>query len=64
MNKRDLVSNEYLEKIKKILQNEMKKDNNLIIDISSLLREAIQYLFEQIEHYWAVFGKTIKKIKR
>ena len=63
LSKSDLVSNEYLEKIKKILQNEMKKDKNPIIDISSLLRETIQYLFEQIEQYAENLQKKLKEKK-
>jgi ribosome biogenesis GTPase A len=49
LTKSDLVSNEYITKITKILENEAKKEKNPVINISSLLRETIQNLFTQLE---------------
>ena len=49
LTKSDLVSNEYITKITKILENEAKKEKNPVINISSLLRETIQKLFTQLE---------------
>ena len=63
LNKSDLVSNEYLVKIKKILSNDSKKNKNPIIDISSLLRETIQNLFVQIEKYVENLKRKLKDDK-
>ena len=63
LNKSDLVSNEYLVKIKKILNNDSKKNKNPIIDISSLLRETIQNLFVLIEKQVENLQKKLKEEK-
>ena len=47
--KSDLVSKEHIIKIKKYLQKEAKKEKNQIIDISSISRETIQNLFNQLK---------------
>ncbi len=63
LNKSDLVSNEYLLKVKKILNNDSKKNKNPIIDISSLLRETIQNLFVLIEKQVENLQKKLKEEK-
>ena len=46
LTKTDLVSNDYLLKIKNILQ---KENNNLIITVSSLKRETIQFFLDELK---------------
>ena len=47
LTKTDLVSNDYLLKIKNILQ---KENNNLIITVSSLKRETIQFFLDELKN--------------
>ena len=63
LTKSDLVSDEYMIKIKKNLQNETKKGKNPIIVISSLLRETIQNLFIQLQKNVENLQKKIKEKK-
>ena len=61
--KSDLVSSEYIIKIKKLLQKETKKEKNPIIDISSISRETIQNLFNQLKKSVENLQKKIKEKK-
>ena len=61
--KSDLVSVEYLSKIKNILQKETKKEKNPIINISSISRETIQIFFEQLKKIVENIQKKIKSKK-
>lgn len=63
LTKSDLVSNEYIVKIKKIMQKETKKEKNPIFNISSISRETIQNLFIQLKKNVDNLQKKIKEKK-
>ena len=60
LSKSDLISHEYLTKIKNILH---KENNNPVINISSLKRETIQDLIVELKKHVEIFKEKIKSEK-